>query len=256
MESQVNTGDQNTQPAVQNPVSQPTVINKSKTNFTIVLFVGLVCSIVFGVGGYTLGKLSTSFRPTNQNGNNLIIPSEPPATINPNPTNATIPGWKNSAIPSIGLVFQYPPNLEFVSDIINDSTALAGDGEYWVAVGGSGTVYLSTYLYKSTKTPSDWWNSEGKNRFEKLAVEIENAITPKVAVNLTYSQKSVTFAGKQALEVVVSSNYESPQTPKQRYLTILQQNGYIVMFSYQDMGTVEPSIEISKQILSTFKFEN
>lgn len=255
MDNQPSIGDQNTQPVGQNPVAQPTAMEKPKISFVAMLATGLVCSLVFGLGGYFLGRQSIQSLSTNTSGNNSIIPSEPPATISPSPISVMMPGWKNSTIPSIGLIFQYPPNLEFVSDI-NNSTVLAGEKEYWVAVGGSDIIYLSTILYKSIKTPSDWWDSEGKNKFEQLANEIENVMTPKATVNLTYSQKSTTFAGKQALEVVVTSDYESPHTPKQRYLTLLQQNGYIVMLSYQDQGTTESSIDISKQILSTFKFEN
>lgn len=255
MEDQVNVGDQNTQPIGQNLTAQTAVPDKPKANHVAMFAVGLICSLVFGIGGYFLGKQSIPSSSSNRSDNNSIIPSEPSTTISLSPIGVTIPGWKNSTISSIGLAFQYPPNLEFVSDI-NDSTVLAGDKEYWVAVGGSDIIYLSTFLYKSVKTPSDWWNSDGKNRFEKLADEIENVMTPKAIVNLTYSQKQTTFAGKQAFEVVVTSDYESPHTPKQRYLTILQQNGYIVMLSYQDMGTTESSIDMSKQILSTFKFEN
>lgn len=256
MENQVNVGNQNTQPVGQNPVVQPDVLDKPKANFIAPFAVGLICSLVFGVGGYFLGKQSIP-SSSNRNENNSIVLSEAPTRISPSPIpiSVTIPGWKNSTIPSLGLAFQYPPNLEFISDI-NNSTVLAGDKEYWVAVDGSDVIYLSIYLYKSTKTPSDWWSSEGKNKFDKLADEIENVISQKATVNLTYDQKLSIFAEKQALEVIVTSDYESQNTPKQRYLTLLQQKGYIVMLSYQDQGTTESSIDISKQILSTFKFDN
>ncbi|OGV91204.1 hypothetical protein A2783_02575 [Microgenomates group bacterium RIFCSPHIGHO2_01_FULL_45_11] len=139
---------------------------------------------------------------------------------------------------------------------INNSTVLAADKEYWVAIDGTDVMYLDMFLYSSTKDPSDWWDTEGKDKFQKLADEIGNVMSPKAIVNLTYNVQPTTFVGNQALNVTVSSNYESPHTPKQRYLTILQQNGYIVMLSYNDQGTTEPSIDISKQILSTFQFAN
>lgn len=266
MENQVNIGDQNTQQIGQNPISQPSLApDKPKTNFLMIGGVVLACFIVFGFGGYYLGKQSSISPVTTNNKQIQAIPtmtselSNPTPTLSPSstPISVNIPGWKNYTISSLSLSLQYPPNLEILTDI-NDSTALAADKEYLVFASGTDVIYLEMFLYKSNKTPSDWWDTEGKNKFEKLAVEIENAMTPKVSVNLTYSTKLATFAGKQALEVVVTSDsdYESFNNPKQRYLTIFQQNGYVVMLSYSDQGTTAPSITTSKQILSTFKFAN
>lgn len=152
------------------------------------------------------------------------------------------------------LIFlKYPSNLAAPS-LVNDSTSLKADSEYFVGVNGSDVIYLAIFNYKSAKNASDWWTSEGKSKFDQLALSIEQAMTPHPTINFTYSAQPTTFLGKDALDVTVSSDYGSPQTPKQRFLTIFQQNGYIVMTSYQDQGTTQPSIDISKQILSTFQF--
>jgi hypothetical protein len=169
---------------------------------------------------------------------------------------STIPsGWKTFTIQPVNLSFAYPTNLQTPNEFsAADYTVLKGDQEYMVGVGGSDVVYLSVYLYRSSKNPSDWWNNEGKIKFEQLRTSVENAMNTNTTINFTYNTQSAILAGQNALNVIVSSNYSSPQTPPQRYLTIIQQNGYIVMTSYQDMGTTTPSIDLSKQILSTFKF--
>lgn len=173
----------------------------------------------------------------------------------PQPASSEISGWKNYTITPLNLSFQYPPDLEIAKDIQN-STALAADDEYWVVVEGSDVLYLQFFLYRSNKSPGDWWNTDGKSKFEKLADEIEGVINPKPTINLTYKTNPTIFVGKEALNVTVSSNYSSPNTPEQRFITIFQQNGYIVMVSYYDQGTTKSSIDTSKQILSTFKFTN
>lgn len=66
MENQVNVGDQNTQQIGQNPVAQPTVLDKPKANFAVVFAVALVCSVVFGVGGYFLGMKSSKSTQNNE----------------------------------------------------------------------------------------------------------------------------------------------------------------------------------------------
>jgi len=57
MENQTNVSDQNTQQIGQNPVSQPVQIpEKPRINYLIISLVVLICFVVFGVGGYYLGK--------------------------------------------------------------------------------------------------------------------------------------------------------------------------------------------------------
>ena len=50
-------GDQNTQQIDQGPVNQPTTEN-SKTNYLIIGLVVFICFVIFGFGGYYLGKQS------------------------------------------------------------------------------------------------------------------------------------------------------------------------------------------------------
>lgn len=261
MENQVSPNIQNSSSVEQIPTTPQVLQTQSKVNFLPIVVAILISGIVFGAGGYYLGKQApTSSLYTNSDQAQTLPTTEPQVTIpivspSSTPKTVNIPGWKNYSVSLLNLAFQYPPNLVVATDI-NNSTALAADKEYWVAVDGSDVLYLDTFLYKSSKNPTDWWDTEGKGKFEKLANEVEQAMSPTPSIHLTYVTKPTTFAGKQALEVTVSSDYGSPNTPSQRFLTILQQNGYIVMTSYHDQGTTESSIDISRQILSTFKFTN
>lgn len=65
MENQINVGDQNTQQIGQNSANKPISIQeKPKVNYLVIGIVVLVCFIVFGLGGYYLGKQSTMPPPS------------------------------------------------------------------------------------------------------------------------------------------------------------------------------------------------
>lgn len=243
----------------QTPASPPPVSPKPKSNILAIILSVVVSAIIFGVGGYYLGQNSWQKMSAIDD---QILPSPEPSQI---PTKATptatpeagnnLPGWQTYVIPELSLSFQYPPQLKVFTDIQN-STALAASQQYWVAVDGSDVLYLDVLLYISTKSPTDWWESEGKAKFEKLALETGEVAIPKQTVTLSYDTTQNLFLGKQALSVVVSSNYQTPHTPSQRFLTIFQHEGYIVMLSYSDQGTTESSVEISKKIISSFRVNN
>lgn len=204
-------------------------MGKPRINKFLIGGIVLVCFFLIGLSVYFLGKQSNK-------------------SLNSTPVGVTVSGWRDYTIPYINASFQYPPNL-IVATGIDDSTELAADHEYWVMVGGSDIIYLAINLYGSNKTPTEWWNSEGKNKFDKVGLSYQ--------AKLTYNIEESTFAGRQSFEVMVSSDFETHMTPKQNYLTIVQQKDYIVMFSYYDQGSEEfSSLDLSRQILSTFKFND
>lgn len=259
----------------QDLIGQPMESLKSpKIDYGMIVGIILACFLVFGFGGYYLGvNLSTSqstadlcqLSPTvapidtdTLTPGPAVISLSPMISPTPLLSNVVVPGWKNYTISLINGSFQYPPELKIASDIF-DKTELAADQEYWVMQEGTDIVYLSIYLYKSGKTPTEWWDQEGKNKFEKLAAGIEAAILPRPSINLRYDVRQSSFMGKEALEGIIFSDYETPHTPEQTFLTIVQHKGYIVMISYFDQGTTPSrfasnSLELSRQILSTFKF--
>lgn len=211
--------------------------------------------IIVAIGGmaftFYLGKQSNKPKDTlvTEINSNTTFP-----TIAPSHSITPPSGWVPYSDANLGLSFYHPTNLE-VNSNINDATSLVGDDEFWVALSDSDQIYVTTYAYSSSKTLSSWWETEGKQKFSKLEKEIEEVISPSTDVILNYAIKKGELNGKETLQVVVSSNYSTPQTPEKRNLTILQHNGNIIMISYQELGTVgEPSTTVSKQILSTYQF--
>lgn len=107
MENQVNIGDQNTQPVGQNPISQSVpVLDKPKTNLVTIVMVVIVCSLVFGFGGYYLGKQSSVVtRSEIEDGTPTTLPS--PVVYQTNTPN----GWKSYSILQLGLNFDLPSKV-------------------------------------------------------------------------------------------------------------------------------------------------
>lgn len=110
MENQPNIGDQNTQPVGQNPVAQPTVMDKPKTNLASMLATGLVCSLVFGFGGYILGKQSSKpVETTNQYQTQpTSVPTTSPTSSSTMPNQPSEPVWQSYTNSGALYEVQYP----------------------------------------------------------------------------------------------------------------------------------------------------
>lgn len=84
MENQINPGNQNTQQIGQTPMSQPTVTpEKPKIRFLLIGGMVFICFIVFGFGGYYLGKQSSIPREEIVEARNQAPLNSIPATNNP-----------------------------------------------------------------------------------------------------------------------------------------------------------------------------
>lgn len=91
MENQMNVGNQNAQQIGQNPVSQPvTSPEKPKINYLMIAGIVLVCFVIFGFGGYYLGKQSSDLQPSNNINRLQPTPTEN-SQISASPTAANIP---------------------------------------------------------------------------------------------------------------------------------------------------------------------
>lgn len=88
MENQINASDQNTQRIGQNPDSAAVQISeKPKANYLVIGITILLCLIVFGFGGYYLGKRTTNDSQNLGGGLNQPTPYSSPTTqIQPSPT--------------------------------------------------------------------------------------------------------------------------------------------------------------------------
>ncbi len=174
------------------------------------------------------------------------------------PVSSSVPestaNWESYVNERAKFRFKFPPNLK-VLDIGENTTPIKPDEEFVVSTIGANLFYLNLFIYRSEKDPSNWWASEGKDKFERLADEIGRLYSdPPVTISLTYEETPAVFSGKNALNAVISSDYETPNTPTKRYITIVQHNGYIILLSYRDLGTSTPTIDLSKRILSMFEF--
>jgi len=102
MENQINVGNQTTQRMGQNPINQPVVSpEKPKLNYLMIAGIILGCFIVFGFGGYYLGKQSSNPGPYSTDTTTNLEVNSP--TSSPIPTNSEarpntsiLTAWKHS----------------------------------------------------------------------------------------------------------------------------------------------------------------
>jgi len=150
MANQVNMIDQNAQQIGQNPVNQPVQIpEKPKTNYLVIGLVVLTCFVVFGLGGYYLGKQTQN---TTTNNNNLL--PTPIATTSPTTTqlptttpstqpSATLPlGWSYKS-DACGVRFAIPPKEKPFYE--------GNDGRFWDFPRGASYPNLLSKLLKGNE---------------------------------------------------------------------------------------------------------
>jgi len=106
MENQINMGDQNTQQIGQNPLGQPAQVQeKVRLNYLVIGLVVLACFVVFGLGGYYLGKRTQNVIPV--------------VTIMPTPTPSSIP----TRLPA-------STGNEKLNEPVGSENSMEADGEY------------------------------------------------------------------------------------------------------------------------------
>lgn len=89
MENQLNVANQNSQQIGQNSINQPMLTpEKPKINYLLIGGIVLGCFVVFGFGGYFLGKQSNNTSTTLQN-NNVPVIEETNTPTQPNYPTAT-----------------------------------------------------------------------------------------------------------------------------------------------------------------------
>lgn len=121
MENQSNTAEQNLPQVGQNPVVQPVTI--AKTNYLTIAGVAFACSLIFGVGGYYLGKQSLNSPYVNNEvqtnpTDTHYLNNSTPAT-NPSSTSDPTANWKTYTNSEIGFHFKYPSEWKTQTGIPN-----------------------------------------------------------------------------------------------------------------------------------------
>lgn len=262
MENQMNVGNQNAQQIGQNPVSQPVLTTeKPKTNYLLIGGIVLVCFILFGFGGYYLGKQSSNSQQYTNNGQSQLIPtaSPEPGTPTATPTSqqvSSLPtGWnyKNNgecgvkfAIPPKETPYYYPVDANRQPSVTNEQ----GSGRFWdFPRGGSYPNLLSKILlpnqeYKQAITM--FVSPEEASGYISQAVAVScipnngrfannNALTSSLTTEIDKYNKSTGEKGMQASTYTIKSN-----TPKTRW-------GKSVV----DLIVTEDTVDVSYTILVT-----
>ena len=123
MKNQINMVDQNTQQIGQNPINQLVMTEKSKKNYLSIVSIVLICFVVFGFGGYYLGK--QSLKPSDKTKPVQSILS--PTTIIEENRVSNLKTYKNI---QYGIEFDYPQNY-----IISVNPTISDDQNYANCIG-------------------------------------------------------------------------------------------------------------------------
>lgn len=249
MEKQINVGNQNTQQVGQNPVNRPEQIpEKPKINYLITGVVVLVCFILFGFGGYSLGRQSGQTQNTTAV-NNAVLPT-PNVTNSPTPQTKpedTKVDWKTYTNTKYGFSFKYPsawntnvPSFEGKHE--SNKTLLRVDVTNSLdfknaALLGNKKDVLSVSI--------SVWDNENTKPFESVLAEWDNFFqNPKP--NST-SIKEISQIKWTRRELINASDL-----PIVEFVTLKGKYLYVAVVSPQDSTL----IDFADQILSTFMFLN
>lgn len=245
MENQMNAGNQNTQQIGKNPVSQPVLApEKPKTNYLMIGGIVLACFVLFGFGGYYLGKQS--------NGDSIAVPND---TLNIGdkssaPTQATYP----SATPTVSPTTQKqygPESLWFRSggkakEFLNSKVLISiptgwskidcGDSHNFNLAGGVNSCGTepnafvinvfpdSPYIYEVTKNDSSTITSNVKQNLSfggKKAVQFDKEVTESQAQG-KYKETVIFYTDDTYLYVVL--NKLSEESVYQEFLNNIKFN--------------------------------
>jgi len=158
MENQINVGNQNTQQMGQNPVNQPVFTpEKPKTNYLLIGGIVLACFVIFGFGGYYLGKQSSTYKSNLNNTQNQLSQTATPESNSPTtvPTNqpvSTLPSdWSYKDSGECGVKFAIPPKTEpyYIPYDPNRQPSVTKDeesGRYWQFREGVNSLFQFTNL--------------------------------------------------------------------------------------------------------------
>lgn len=200
MENKMNVGSQNTQQNGQNPISQPVMTpEKPITNYLMIGGAVLACFVVFGFGGYYIGKNTTTPKSTVSE-----LRATPPAQETQSnstaPATSTlknpIPNWETYTNQKFNFSIQYPNDFKtsemtsqyndtFGIEITNQRTEReygvdADTMTIYVIVGGSDFKITGFYYggYKWTKSIieslSDAQNGVSKDHAYDMITKLES----------------------------------------------------------------------------------
>ncbi len=203
MENQVNASNQNTQQIGQNPVSQPVMTpEKPKTNYLMIGGIIVACFVLFGFGGYYLGKQSSNSQQYTNNGQNQLSPTATPEPNTPttSPTSQEVSnlpiGWSYKNNGECGVKFAIPPKeapYYYPVDVNRQPsvTSEQGGGRFWDFPRGGSYPNLLSKLFLT--------NQEYKQAITMFASPDEASGYISQAVAVSCIPNNARFANNSAL---------------------------------------------------------
>lgn len=250
MENQINIDDQNSQQVGQNPVNQPVITpEKPKTNYLMIGGIVLVCFVLFGFGGYYLGKQSLSLQQIQPT---PTIAPPPSVTSNPTvtPTNILNPtqGWETYR--SSAYTLKHPDGLKSDTGATGagvESIRFQFMGPKQIASGRTQTSLFDGYSFVVTKVGL---------ATEKTAVQRANEARSNTKDNcgaevILSEIKEIQIGNSTGIQYSVK-NCMGDYTN-----TFVTNGGYVYEITQLYTGDKEDQQkyeEITNQIFSTFRF--
>lgn len=241
MENQDNIGSQNAQQIGQNVINQPPLSSeKPKINYLAMTAVILACFVVFGFGGYYLGKQSSQSQKYVNSGQNQVPSTTTPQANNPAPTTnpSSTPdqtaNWKTYIDDIYKFSFKYPSDWK-----LNCTNTNLPDG--WLDRNICDLV--------SPKALLDHGQISNGSYFV-IGVSKPNPNYANFSEYLDYSSKQYgyTFMDRK----INSINGKIGLTKNKETNYLFERNGHIINANWIYSETPDDI----NQILSTFKFTN
>lgn len=188
MENQINGGNQNIQQVGQNPAQPANTPEKPKVNYLLIGGIVLASFVVFGFGGYFLGKQSSSPQSSINTQSNQLTPTttSEPETPTTEPTNQQIgglpSGWSYKDNGECGVKFAIPPKTEpyYIPYDPNRQPSVTddtGSGRFWDFPRGA------AYPNLLSKFPSGYENHKQAIAWYATADEASGYVSSAVSVS-------------------------------------------------------------------------
>jgi len=274
MENQVNMGDQNTQQIGQNPVNQPVLTQeRPKVNYLMIGGIVLACFVIFGFGGYYLGK--QTFVSRKDSVEQQVIPT--PSPISPVTNSPTaIPSrdidltknWETYNNALLGIQFKYPSFLK----LSEGDSPIVGTGtgnSYYINLKTDTSSYPDVSMGGISKNFSEGRGgmftdtqgySERNGNYYCIGIDTEELISKnrvKKTSNSNGVEMLIVSSGVNEPNPAGESNCTEPDFGNIGILINLQNNkrytGLGILYRKSSSSLTN---DVFDQILSTLKFVN
>lgn len=236
------------------PTVQPSAPIQTKTNLVVpILLTVLVCAIVFGFGGYSIGRQSVIEQQLTNGGQKNtsgVMPTASPTPALTTPTSTTVNALGNMKAytnNTLGFSFQYPSDLFVYQG--NPQT----DSQYWsnkinggapLELGQDG-IWLNMSFSNPGKTMNDFYNKIINLKVNESISE--SAVTKLSDLNTNSIKGAVYFQG-------VPTNFTGEPAYTYEAVWIKGSLVYRLSFSAFTQENLQNQKKTFDQILSTFKF--